>query len=307
MHQNIQDKRLGCYWGQCVGDALGSLVEFKTKETIARSYPDGISELIASPVFPVAEKGQLTDDSEMAIALLNSMHDPQGAFIGYDSQQAMQHYRAWFDSHPIDCGMTIGGAIRGYPNPSSESNGALMRASGLAVMSHRLDEVTAAKWAREDAEVTHPNVVCHHANQLFVLLIRHLLLTDVADSDALHSKAQNFVAEFGLDSVSDIVVQARHKNLTDFYTNMGWVRIALHNALFHLFNETPWRTAVHETVMQGGDTDTTAAIVGALLGARDGVSAIPSDWLHDVQACTPARRPSALHAINGARLLERCE
>jgi ADP-ribosylglycohydrolase len=30
---------------------------------------------------------------------------------------------------------------------------------------------------------------------------------------------------------------------------------------------------------QGGDTDTNGAIVGALLAARDGYSAIPKEWL----------------------------
>ncbi|WP_157981062.1 ADP-ribosylglycohydrolase family protein [Pseudidiomarina insulisalsae] len=304
MSLTIQEKRQGCYWGQCVGDALGSIVEFKTKETIAKAYPNGITELIASPVFPTAERGQLTDDSEMAIALMTSMHDSGGNFIGYDPDRALKNYRDWYDSAPIDCGFTISRGITGDPNPSSEANGALMRVSALALRSDSVDETSAVNWARQDSELTHPNPVCVQANQLFVALIRHMLVHDETFSgEQLHEAAQHLVSTYQLSSLSELVMQAKHQNVSDFYINMGWVRLALQNALFHLFNDTPWREAVHTTVIQGGDTDTNAAIVGALLGARSGAKEIPERWLHDVKSARPARRPDWLHAYTGAQLI----
>ena len=41
------------------------------------------------------------------------------------------------------------------------------------------------------------------------------------------------------------------------------------------------------TVGKGSDTDTNAAIAGALLGAADGLSAVPRRWVMPVQACRP--------------------
>jgi len=35
----------GCLLGQLAGDALGSLVEFRTPEDITRDYPNGVREL----------------------------------------------------------------------------------------------------------------------------------------------------------------------------------------------------------------------------------------------------------------------
>ena len=35
----------GCLLGQCAGDALGSLVEFKSAEEIRRRHPNGVREL----------------------------------------------------------------------------------------------------------------------------------------------------------------------------------------------------------------------------------------------------------------------
>ena len=70
---------------------------------------------------------------------------------------------------------------------------------------------------------------------------------------------------------------------------MRWVRRRVrlvHNALARV---------IGLTVGKGGDTDTNAAITGALLGAADGLGAIPPRWVMPVQACRPHE---ALDALN---------
>jgi len=47
---------------------------------------------------------------------------------------------------------------------------------------------------------------------------------------------------------------------------------------------------VVDTVMRGGDTDTNAAICGALLGAVHGIEAVPSQWREKVLSCRPEQR-----------------
>ena len=39
---------------------------------------------------------------------------------------------------------------------------------------------------------------------------------------------------------------------------------------------------VEQIILAGGDTDTTGAITGALVGASAGQNAIPSDWLDGI-------------------------
>ena len=58
----------------------------------------------------------------------------------------------------------------------------------------------------------------------------------------------------------------------------GFVRIAFRLAFWHLVHTRSWRDAVVDVASRGGDADTNGAIVGALLGARDGESAIPEAW-----------------------------
>jgi ADP-ribosylglycohydrolase len=73
----------------------------------------------------------------------------------------------------------------------------------------------------------------------------------------------------------------------DFHHHMGWVLIALQNAFFHLAAGTRVEAALIETVAQGGDTDTNAAIAGALLGAADGRATLPVRWVMPVVTCRP--------------------
>ena len=85
--------------------------------------------------------------------------------------EARKAYVSWLDSEPFDCGATIGSALRGRLNPTSQANGAMMRISPLGIFGarHALSEV--AEWARQDAALTHPNPVCRQANALFAMAI----------------------------------------------------------------------------------------------------------------------------------------
>jgi ADP-ribosyl-[dinitrogen reductase] hydrolase len=52
--------------------------------------------------------------------------------------------------------------------------------------------------------------------------------------------------------------------------------MAIHAWLSHQEN---YRDAILAVIKCGGDTDTTAAIVGGIIGARVGKIGIPTDWL----------------------------
>ena len=60
---------------------------------------------------------------------------------------------------------------------------------------------------------------------------------------------------------------------------IGSVIIAFSLAFYFLKNNHTYEDAIFDTLMTGGDTDTNAAIVGGLVGARWGVDGIPSEWI----------------------------
>jgi ADP-ribosylglycohydrolase len=66
----------------------------------------------------------------------------------------------------------------------------------------------------------------------------------------------------------------------------GFVRVAFRLAFWHLVHTPSWKAALVDVASRGGDADTNAAIVGALLGARDGEAAIPAEWRARVLGAT---------------------
>lgn len=270
------------------GDALGSLVEFQSPGTILTRYPDGPRRLAAGGVWDTIA-GQPTDDGEMALALARSLA-AQGT---YDAAHARRAYVDWYDSMPFDCGATISRGLCGSPNPDSQANGALMRVAPLGIFGARHPRAQVAEWARRDAELTHPHPVCGQANALFAMAIAHAIATGCAPR-ALYEAIVGWAAELDVeDALGDAIAMAATASPPVCHGDRkGWVLIALRNALWQMLHAPTLEAGVVDTVRLGGDTDTNAAICGALLGAVYGHGAIPAQWMQALAACRPeAGRP----------------
>ena len=95
----------------------------------------------------------------------------------------------------------------------------------------------------------------------------------------------------------------------DLHRTAGFVRVAFRLAFWHAAHTPSWRAAVVDVASRGGDADTNGAIVGALLGARDGVDAIPQPWVERVLRATqpgPADWAEIHHPRHLLRLIDEC-
>ena len=89
---------------------------------------------------------------------------------------------------------------------------------------------------------------------------------------------------------------ARTAPPSDYLTHSGWVLVALHNALWQLLHAENLEEGIVDTIRRGGDTDTNAAICGALLGAVYGCAAVPLRWINVLEHCRPsADNPNVRH------------
>lgn len=270
----------GCLLGQVIGDSLGSLVEFRSAAAIRSLYPDGVRELADGGVHKTLA-GQPTDDSEMALALVRTLVR-EGC---YDSKKTLDAYREWMQTRPIDIGETTERGLLGLHTTESESNGSLMRVSPIGVWAAG-DPARAAQAAREDSALTHRNPVCLEACAAYCAAI----------SAGVAGASREEMVKVALASSSGAAHEAiaRGQLPSDFETRQGWVLIALENAFFRLRNHDGFETAVVATVSAGGDTDTNAAIAGALLGSFHGIDAVPARWILPVLACRPLAEAGAL-------------
>lgn len=311
----------GCWLGQLTGDALGSQVEFKSADAIAKAWPDGVTVIKDGGTFDTLA-GQATDDSEMAMYLARSMIERGG----WDADAVTRAYVAWLTSRPFDIGNTVRAALLGAvdaeepakaaaeaANFASQANGALMRLAPIAIAGAGWSVERLAQVARQDALLTHPNPVCVDANALYAVVIAFVIRTGASATAAWEfALAQAEALDVHAD-VKATLEAARHGPPADFVAQQGWVRIALQNAFWLLRSGWSVGKALQWTVEQGGDTDTNACIAGALLGAVQGRAAIPSQWRNVVITCRPMLglpgvrrpRPRACWPIDAEVLAER--
>jgi len=287
----------GCLMGQCVGDALGSLVEFKSPESIARLYPQGVRTLHDGGTFNTIA-GQPTDDTEMALMLARSILTKGN---GYSMKEAARAYLYWYASGPFDIGRTTSralaelknsmeeGALRAPEDPgvnSSQANGSLMRVSPIGIWGHAMSFTEVAGFARQDNSLTHPHIVCRDAVSVFVGAISRAISTGEGPED-VYGSTIDYAEKAVCSGVLDILRKARESPPQDYQSQMGWVLVALQNAFYQMLHAESVEVGIVDTVMRGGDTDTNAAIAGALLGAVHGYSAIPKQWRQMVLSCRP--------------------
>lgn len=294
----------GCLLGQLAGDSLGGLVEFRDADSVRKEYPAAVRDLRDGGAWRNLA-GQPTDDSEMALMLARTLvHEGR-----YDRGKVLDAYCHWWPT-AWDRGNTLtqalGPACPGktpaerlrlaeeHASRVSQSNGCLMRISPLGIFGAGRP-AEAAGWAREDARLTHPNPVCQDSCGIFVAAVAKAIADggtpanchDAAIAEAERSRAQA--------SVRKALEDARHAPPADYQNQMGWVLIALQNAFWQLLHAPSLEEGVVDTVMRGGDTDTTAAIAGALLGAVHGRQAVPPRWLHALLSCRPMKGTPTRH------------
>ncbi len=318
------DRARGAFLGQCVGDSLGSLVEFRSPASIASEYPCGVYALADGGTFNTIA-GQPTDDSEMALALARALLQRGG-----DLETIAHAYISWYDSRPFDLGNTVGAAVRaghaarknGRPvlsamaaasNQTSQANGALMRACPLAIYGAFQDPGKLARLARADAALTHPHRACGDANVVFVLSIAHAIRTG-ASAESIYDFALSLTRSISAhEVVREAMERAADGPEEELTVQMGWLKHALRNAFAELLRPMTFGERISATVGRGGDTDTNAAIAGALLGAVVGAREIPSAWRWMVKSCRPDQgaanvarpRPSWLWPVDVDELAER--
>jgi len=287
----------GCLLGAWVGDAFGGVLEFggiPSAEAIRQAWtmPGGGAHRLGP--------GQVTDDSEMGLSLFRGLLAGNSAI---NLNQIATWYGKWFDSHPFDVGSTIrksvGKAVhmtqhqaemmrRGANGAGeSQSNGCLMRIAPLAVFVRRLAREEAALAVREEVGLTHVNATVQWACVLYCLAIG-FLIREGGNRQGAWAYAKEFVQESGNPEIRTWIAAIEDPG-EEVAVNRksGWAKIAVVHGFRSLLGGMSYSQALESVVAQGGDTDTNACIIGALLGAADGQNCLPASSLSAVLAFSP--------------------
>jgi ADP-ribosyl-[dinitrogen reductase] hydrolase len=288
----LQDRALAAYLGFAIGDALGAPAEFMTKREIAAEH--GVLRDMKGGGWLRIKPGQVTDDTQMALALGRSLVRRGGL----DLRDICEEFATWLKSGPIDVGNTcrrgirryiVHGTVQGTFAPGDAGNGAAMRVVPVTLASFG-DPARGQSWAIAQGRTTHHHPLSDSACTTLVQMM-HVLLGGQGKAETR--------------KFADALV-AQHKNFRfDPYPGQctPYVVDTLQTVLHFYYGTENFADCVIQTVNQGGDADTTGALVGMLAGATYGLAAIPGRWLAklDAQAASEIRNQvPALLALSAA-------
>ncbi|CCQ74949.1 ADP-ribosylglycohydrolase family protein [Magnetospira sp. QH-2] len=319
MREIRHDAFSGSFIGQCVGDALGFIVQGQL-ESVCRGHvdavlggavgshdPHGRIPEIHRGIYPM---GQYSDDSQLARELMISYRDNQG-FVPEDYAARISRI---FARHEVVGGgrATREAAERleagipwqeaGAPAPEAGS-GSAMRAGPVGLFFHD-DPETLVRAALEQGLITHADTRCQAGSVAIAgavalamtedeivpraFLKRLTQWTDPVDadmSDALMRLA-DWIGLTPEKALRFIARAGRPMNHRDMWLGIppyvvGSVLWALYS---FLRSPDDFRETLRTAVIVGGDVDTTGAMAGAISGARNGLDQIPwgmADRLND--------------------------
>jgi ADP-ribosyl-[dinitrogen reductase] hydrolase len=299
----IRDRAVGCLLGLAVGDAVGTTLEFRARDT----YPP-LTDMVGGGPFGL-RPGQWTDDTAMALALADSL----AAHPHLDEHDLMARFVDWHERGTYSCTGTCfdigattraalarykrtGNPVAGSTDPRSAGNGSLMRLAPVAVR-HWRNRATLRDVAARQSRTTHaaPEAVdaCVAYAELLADAIAGQRRSEVmrGRADVLGMAASFAAAGAGpgtdgspprstplAGAIGPILAGSWRGKPRSAISASGYVAHSLEAALRSVGSTGSFRSAALRAANLGEDADTTAAVAGQLAGALYGASGIPEAW-----------------------------
>ncbi|MFH8930556.1 ADP-ribosylglycohydrolase family protein [Streptomyces pristinaespiralis] len=272
-------RAIGCVVGSAVGDALGAPFEFGEPGVYRVRFPDGVGEMCGGGGW---DPGEATDDTQMAVLVGESLLEHGGL----EPADVFRRFQRWAASDPKDIGLQTedvltGGdpwdtaAARHFDRTGrAAGNGSLMRAATSAVFYAGAGRDASMAGARRIAALTHGDRAAWEGTAVLHELIRVAL----AGEDPLAAVPATLEQVHGDHRArwATVLSDGWHPDDATEFNGAAWP--CLGSALWALRTTTSFEESLTAAIDLGGDTDTVAAVTGALAGAVYGIEAVPERW-----------------------------
>lgn len=318
MSRGRKSKILGCLLGGAVGDALGAPVEFMSLPAIRHQFGEqGIQRY--APAY--GRLGAITDDTQMTLFTLEGLLRASMRFrdrgLCHIPTVVWHAYLRWLGTQgeiiEDDCflsihngwllqqkelyslrgpGNTCLSALRtGYPGSikepinNSKGCGGIMRVAPVGLMFGESFELGC-----ETAAITHGHPTGYLAAGFLAQVIEEIMRNKdlggaiVTARDVLTKYPNNDECLRAVDAAVDLAKTADPTAENVEKLGQGWVaEEALAISLFCVLKAKDFAHGVRLAVNHSGDSDSTGAITGNILGALWGRSSIPEEFLVNLE------------------------
>ncbi|OUS31881.1 hypothetical protein A9Q99_01945 [Gammaproteobacteria bacterium 45_16_T64] len=287
----------GSLLGLMAGDSIGLPYEGLSTQRTSKMMPTALNQQL------IFGKGMVSDDTEHAVMTAASLAATWGKPSAFQANLAWR-LRWWLFRLPAGIGLATGRSIlklwlgvpRKYAGVYSAGNGPCMRAPIIGVCLGN-NKALMAQVLKQSTYLTHTDPkaqVCALAVALAAFISsrqNNISITEYREelSLLLVDEPSDAVKEF--EGLLDII--EHHVTIGDdesFLKAIGQPKgvsgYSYHTipAVLYLWfrHHQHYAKAIENIIRFGGDTDTTAAILGGIIGARGNIEEIPKRWLDDI-------------------------
>ncbi len=299
------DAVVGCLLGQAVGDMMGLPAENLHPRRVAKLFPN-----LDRPRF-LFGYGMGSDDTEHACMTAQALLRSGGDRHRFRRSLAWR-LRWWFLAGPVGIGRaTLLACLKLWFGVPSHKSGVKSAGNGPAMRAAILFVTAGVEAERErrlggDLETFPPHwawfgdvtTITHTDPQALAGVVAVWIASTQASSERHRPLAvEHLLSSFWLVPGFDQPIRENiarmqpayeaNKSVAEFAAELkltrgvtGYIAHTVPVAIYaFLKHPDDYRTAVESVIRLGGDTDTVAAITGALVGARVGKAGIPKEWL----------------------------
>ena len=274
----------GALLGLVVGNQLGVPTErLGSAAAIREAFPQGVRDLQPPP------KGSpFDDDAAMTLLLAESLAERgdldaadvaarwvkwmkvDGRGVGLTTQRALRLIERGVE--PFEAGRQARSA------GASASNGAVMRCVPVALRFHdNIDKLI--RVSTQQAAITHADERCTWGSVAVNLAARELLHGNQYFVEEVLHRLQGVAPRVLVEAIRRVPWEQEGDLPVAVPNEFGYAVHCVEIAFWCAVHRPSLEEALIFLVEAGGDTDTNAAVAGALLGARDGETGIPPRWL----------------------------
>ena len=279
MTVSLQERFRGCLLGVAVGDALGGRLEGRSREHIRTRFPS-IQALMDYP----QDELWYTDDTQMTIGIAECLIEQGQILEGPLCKAFVSNYvpsrgygpgaRVVLDA--MEEGQDHRKVAAEYYPGGSYGNGAAMRVAPVGLLFHQQPEQIAAE-ARLSALPTHVHPLGIEGAILMAVAVAHVCRSPRLDRASFYA---DLLAACTSTEFHTKIAQAAAMTAAEFPGELGNGIQSLESvptaiASFALAPDS-YEQAVGAVIRLGGDTDTLAAMTGALSGAYLGTQGLPA-------------------------------
>jgi ADP-ribosyl-[dinitrogen reductase] hydrolase len=286
---------IGCLLGTATGDALGLPYEGLSPKRATKLFPDPTKHHL------IFGKGMVSDDTEHACFVAQALIHSRGD-VNLFQKRLARSLRWWLLALPAGVGFaTLRSILKlwlGFPPQKSgvfsAGNGPAMR-SPIIGLAYGDDSEKLKEFVKASTEITHSDPKAYYAALAVALATYQSASDESLNPDRFLATLKDLLPEDDAQELHDLLrcaadSAAKREPVAEFARDIGSKK-GISGYSYHTvpcvlqvwFGEpTDFAQGLQDIITAGGDTDTTGAIFGGIVGAKVGKQGIPETWLSNI-------------------------